>query len=414
MTTPNHIAGGIVFTGTFCSLFDVNIFDNPYSIGLTVIASILPDIDHTKSIIGKVFYPISKQISIKYGHRTITHSLLFFFLATIVFLFSEKIFFQSTDYTLIFSFALLSHLVLDMLTVQGIPLFYPFARNPCVIPANPELRIKSGNIRSEGIALFLFTIMALFLQPLFANGFWTTYNNQFDSITHVFREFSSSNKALVINYDYSYYNQNKTGKGILVNATANNLNLISNNNLIHISNEPNTIIKQLKITPSDEKLKVSQMILQSIDLDSLSRLLSNKYILESDIFSNFPVLHSGKQTQHITFKEEYNPQAPILIQFDDRKKIQLLAKQKTERTKLGVEYSRKKKLLKELKSAKKNISSASFYEREKLGKRIIEIKKKLLDFKVDDSNLQGINLELENIALEKPITFNGKLIYIEI
>lgn len=414
MTTPNHIAGGIVFTGTFCSLFDVNIFDNPYSIGLTVIASILPDIDHTKSIIGKVFYPISKQISIKYGHRTITHSLLFFFLATIVFLFSEKIFFQSTDYTLIFSFALLSHLVLDMLTVQGIPLFYPFARNPCVIPANPELRIKSGNIRSEGIALFLFTIMALFLQPLFANGFWTTYNNQFDSITHVFREFSSSNKALVINYDYSYYNQNKTGKGILVNATANNLNLISNNNLIHISNEPNTIIKQLKITPSDEKLKVSQVILQSIDLDSLSRLLSNKYILESDIFSNFPVLHSGKQTQHITFKEEYNPQAPILIQFDDRKKIQLLAKQKTERTKLGVEYSRKKKLLKELKSAQKNISSASFYEREKLGKRIIEIKKKLLDFKVDDSNLQGINLELENIALEKPITFNGKLIYIEI
>ncbi|SEC96325.1 Membrane-bound metal-dependent hydrolase YbcI, DUF457 family [Maribacter dokdonensis] len=412
MTFPNHVAGGIVFTGTFCSLFNVNIFDNPYSIALTVFASILPDIDHTKSLIGKLFFPISKWLSVKFGHRTITHSLLFFIASTIIFLFSEKIFLSSSTYTLIFSFALLSHLVLDMLTVQGIPLFYPFARNPCVIPANPDLRINSGNIKSEGIALFIFTGMALFMQPLFANGFWTTYNNQFNSIGHIFREFSNSDKALVINYDYSYYNQKITGSGVLVNATQKELNLISDNELINITSEPNTIIRELNISPSDKDLKVNQVIVQNIDIDSLTRILSNKYILESDIFSNNPVMFEGSKTSHISIEETFNPALPTLIQIDNSKQLQLLAKQETEQTKLNIEYGKKRSLEKELNDAKKTIGSASNYEREKLGKRIIEINKKLLDFEVDISKLQGIKMELANLSAETPTMFNGKLVFI--
>lgn len=412
MTFPNHVAGGIVFTGTFCSLFNVNIFESPYTIGLTVFASILPDIDHTKSLIGKLFFPISKWLSVKFGHRTITHSLLFFIACTVLFLFSEKVFFNSSSYTLIFSFALLSHLVLDMLTVQGIPLFYPFARNPCVIPANPDLRINSGNIKSEGIALFLFTGMALFMQPLFANGFWTTYNNQFNSIGHVYREFSGSEKALVINYDYSFYNQDIVGSGILVQATQKELNLISNNQLIQISSEPNTIIRTLEISPSDSTLKVDQVILQNVDIDSLSRVLTNKYILESDIFSNNPVMYLGSKTSHISIKESYNPSIPTIIESDHSKQLDLLAKQRTEQTKLNAEYSKKTRLENELTEAQNSIGSASNYEREKLGKRIIEINKILSDFEVDNSKLQGIKLELENITEEKPTIFNGKLVYI--
>jgi inner membrane protein len=40
--------------------------------------------------------------------------------------------------------------------LAGIPLFYPFIKNPCVLPANPEMRIRSGNIRQEGIILLCF------------------------------------------------------------------------------------------------------------------------------------------------------------------------------------------------------------------------------------------------------------------
>jgi inner membrane protein len=38
----------------------------------------------------------------------------------------------------LFYFSVLSHLIFDMVTLAGIPLFYPFYKNPCVLPANPE------------------------------------------------------------------------------------------------------------------------------------------------------------------------------------------------------------------------------------------------------------------------------------
>jgi inner membrane protein len=46
MTAPNHITGGIVFTGLFCSFFSINIFASPVFISVTILGSLLPDIDH--------------------------------------------------------------------------------------------------------------------------------------------------------------------------------------------------------------------------------------------------------------------------------------------------------------------------------------------------------------------------------
>lgn len=320
MMFGNHITGGLVFTGTFCSLFEVNIFESPISIGIVLIGSIIPDIDHTKSIIGKVFYPISKMISIKYGHRTITHSLLFLILTTVIFLLSEKYLFDSSNYTLIYFFALLSHLLLDMITVQGIPLFYPFARNPCVIPANPELRIKTNNLKSEGIAMFVFSLLTIFLQPLFANGFWTTYNNQFNTITHVFREFTSSKNAIKIEYDYTFYNQDIYGEGILVKANSNSLSLISNNKLHQINNNPNTIIKELKIIKTDSILLLDNLVFNNIELDSLDLILKNRFIIEGDIFSNNKILYNGKTANHYNLKNVYNSELPSIIEEENKEK----------------------------------------------------------------------------------------------
>jgi inner membrane protein len=57
-----------------------------------------------------------------------------------------------------------------MVTLAGIPLFYPFIKNPCVLPANPEMRIRSGNIDKKEYS-FMFCFLLSFMQDLFANGF---------------------------------------------------------------------------------------------------------------------------------------------------------------------------------------------------------------------------------------------------
>ena len=54
MTSINHVAGGIAFTGVFSSFWNLNIFEKPEYLIATVVFSVLPDIDHTKSPIGKL------------------------------------------------------------------------------------------------------------------------------------------------------------------------------------------------------------------------------------------------------------------------------------------------------------------------------------------------------------------------
>lgn len=57
--------------------FHTDIFTSISVIVLSVISSILPDICHTQSKIGRRFRLTSFFVRILFGHRTFTHSLLF-------------------------------------------------------------------------------------------------------------------------------------------------------------------------------------------------------------------------------------------------------------------------------------------------------------------------------------------------
>ena len=68
MLAPTHVAFSILCTSAILQTV------NPLILSIAGATSLLPDIDHTQSIYGRIFYPISKQINEKFGHRTITHS----------------------------------------------------------------------------------------------------------------------------------------------------------------------------------------------------------------------------------------------------------------------------------------------------------------------------------------------------
>ena len=79
MTGANHVAGGLAFTGLFCSLWNVNIFEKPWYLIATVFCALLPDIDHTKSPMGKLFgfTQLSQYLHRNFGLRTIKERLSF-------------------------------------------------------------------------------------------------------------------------------------------------------------------------------------------------------------------------------------------------------------------------------------------------------------------------------------------------
>lgn len=288
MTAPNHIAGGIVFTGLFCSFFSINIFENPIYISVTILGSLLPDVDHTKSWIGMSIYPIAKWISRNYGHRTITHSIFFLLTIFLVSLFIEKNFREDYSISIILFFSILSHLIFDMVTLAGIPLFYPFYKNPCVLPANPEMRIRSGNIRQEGIILFMFCFLTFFMQDLFANGFWSTVNNNFNDVKHQLKEYRKSPNALTIDYDYNIYQTNYKGTGTYIQATESEMFILTDGKILSLkTNTPGIKVNLLASSKTANKIHEKKIEINDIGESELNEILKGKFISNATIYSTF-------------------------------------------------------------------------------------------------------------------------------
>src|SRR5699024_2020771 len=83
------------------------------------IAGVVPDLDEHKSRFGKVFFPISFIINKIFGHRTLTHSLLFAVgIGFILSMFFDSYIWQSA------TFGILAHIAGDMLTGK-VQLLYP-------------------------------------------------------------------------------------------------------------------------------------------------------------------------------------------------------------------------------------------------------------------------------------------------
>lgn len=427
MTAPNHIAGGIIFTGLFCSFFSVNIFANPIFISTTLIGSLLPDIDHTKSWIGKSVYPIAKWLSRNYGHRTITHSIFFLIAIYLISLFTEKNFREDYSISTILFFSILSHLIFDMVTLAGIPLFYPFFKNPCVLPANPEMRIRSGNIRQEGIILFIFCFLSFFMQDLFANGFWSTINNNFNDVKHQIKEFKKSPNALLIDYDYNIYQTNYKGKGTFIQATESEIFILNQDKILSLKKDtPGLKIKLLKTTKTNHQIHENKIEINDYTEEKLNELLKNKFVANATIYSNFATSLTNNPLEikkKFIIENKYNIAfishiKDTLFASKEKKIAELEIKLKNEENQLINEnknYYLDLALLQEAKNKLKlNLSN---YELNETKKIIIDLEKKVDNYK-PKTNLMiaEYKKQLDKIKSNKigNITYSGQLTYIKI
>ena len=101
MIGKTHLGGGIVTSLLLCG-------GDVVSMCWLVFGSILPDIDHPGSMIGKNIPILPKLLK----HRGFTHSLLFCLLMGF--------------FNIWIGIGCLVHIVMDMMTRQGVELFYPY------------------------------------------------------------------------------------------------------------------------------------------------------------------------------------------------------------------------------------------------------------------------------------------------
>ncbi|PHN07795.1 metal-dependent hydrolase [Flavilitoribacter nigricans] len=306
MRTPNHLAGGIIITGFCSALCNINIFNTPTSIGVMLIASLLPDIDHPKSIIGRSLKPIAQAINRRWGHRTITHSAVALVCSTFLFALIEKAISGHSPLAIVYFFAYFSHLLLDMVTLMGVPLLYPFSKNPFVMPANPKWRIRNDDRRAETITFCLFLLAALFMRPLFEQGFWTTYNRTFGTLKHVVSEFHKADDLLEVSYLAKRGTEPLSGRGYCIEVTEQYAILLENGRFRRLDKQ-SMVLNKLLPRHTGRKFVYEHLSIVNVSLDSLNRLVKGQLITEVDLSSPLPfrILLDGHTTEQKRIHEQY-------------------------------------------------------------------------------------------------------------
>jgi len=159
MTAPTHTSFGIL------SLLSIGaMMGRPATlpaVGLVTIGALLPDIDTAQSTIGRLLFPLSAWLERRLGHRGAVHSLFALMVlgfATVPLAMSNRWWWMA----LLIGFG--SHLLLDTLNKEGVPLFYP-SRVRAVMPRSQRWRIAVGS-KAEMILMTVVSIFALLLLPI--------------------------------------------------------------------------------------------------------------------------------------------------------------------------------------------------------------------------------------------------------
>jgi inner membrane protein len=330
MTFPNHVAGGAIFTSFFASiLFGVNILASPWTLATTLVASVLPDCDYTRSTIGKLLFPLAKWLNRRFGHRTITHSIPALVALTLLVSLVEKTYFGHFRVSIAFCLAYWSHLLFDMCNLQGVPLMYPFKKNPFVLIGNPDARIRVGDYRREAIAFSVFLVWGVSLHSLglLENGFWTTYNRTFATIPHLHSEFRRSTDLLQVDYVYKEGTDEISGTGYCIESSESKAELLTPFPLGKsrgevgvgewswlILDQSKMTVKRVLPTHTGKPLDIRHLDLVNVSADSLNRVLFDKTILSLELQSNQPsqITEPSSFPKNVTsYEGKYLNQAPI-------------------------------------------------------------------------------------------------------
>ncbi|UXU50616.1 metal-dependent hydrolase [Staphylococcus arlettae] len=166
MTGKTHASCGFLVGALAIEYYETDLFISVTVVTLAIISSLLPDICHAQSRIGRRFKFISIIIRLLFGHRTFTHSILFVsIIAALLYMI------QTPNYYLITIICgLLSHVILDMLTPRGVKLLYPIP-----ISIKFPVQFKTGGL----VDLSLATTLTI-------GGFYTLFQSYFNNfINHL-------------------------------------------------------------------------------------------------------------------------------------------------------------------------------------------------------------------------------------
>lgn len=144
MTAPTHITFAVA-----ASL--IAGAESKAVIGLIAAGSLLPDIDHPQSAIGRVFYFISIPLNRLFGHRAFIHSFVLWLPITLL----GYLLWTPLGWL---GLGAISHSMIDCLNLSGVALLHPITEKIFVL-ASKKYRLETGS-RGEFILMMIFGFIA--------------------------------------------------------------------------------------------------------------------------------------------------------------------------------------------------------------------------------------------------------------
>src|SRR3954453_671044 len=123
MMAKSHVIIGVATWFAAAPLLHLPPTDSVY-LGLAVAGSLLPDVDHPQSWVGRRTRPVSTAIAAVLGHRGVTHSAIALVGLVVLLLHTGN---RSGGVSAL-AVGYLSHLAADMLTPRGLRLAWPLRK----------------------------------------------------------------------------------------------------------------------------------------------------------------------------------------------------------------------------------------------------------------------------------------------
>ena len=233
MIAPTHAIYGPAIALIILAVFGVEASFHWTVITCAIIGSIAPDIDTPTSTIGRLVPWISKPIEARFGHRTLTHSLIGTLVASLTFTLLLTILITVLRMTLpetptflltgsdwfipltlasivrmstAFAIGYTSHLALDMLTPRGVQLFWPRQNRDVIFKHSFQIETAS---KGE-IPVFLVGLVLLASAfPLSQYGPLTAFRWFLATPEAAIAEFKASTTQTDVEFD-GYWTSTKT------------------------------------------------------------------------------------------------------------------------------------------------------------------------------------------------------------
>jgi inner membrane protein len=171
---------------------------HPWVLVTAAVGSQLPDLDTTKSIMGRILYPIASFIEARYPHRTITHSLMS--TGAVAVLGIPLWLWLGWQYWAALVLGQFMGWFSDAFTKSGVAAFFP---NPArlVIPGNPKARLES-HAPGEYWVLAVAVLATVISVNLMGNGglsesFARSFFNDSATAAQMFHKYGSTQQVIV-------------------------------------------------------------------------------------------------------------------------------------------------------------------------------------------------------------------------